>query len=172
MPHDVGGFSQGGAISLFTGVTSSEKLAGIFGLSSYLLLHDKIKDYVTTESSNKSTPVFMGHGDVDPLVRHDWGSETAKALRELGWTVDFRTYKGGVCSLFSILRCCHRGRSRNLELYIVILKYRSKPHTDIAETVTGKLTIRYATGLAHSADPKEIDDLEKYLSERLPPQEK
>lgn len=25
------------------------------------------------------------------------------------------------------------------------------------------------SGLVHSADPKEIDDLEKYLHERLPP---
>ncbi len=113
-----GGFSQGGAISLFTGITCPDKLAGIFGLSSYLLLHDKIKDYVTEESTNKDTPIFMGHGDADPLVKYDWGVDTAKVLREMGWTVDLRTYKG----------------------------------------------------LAHSANPKEIEDLEKYLTERLPPQ--
>ena len=59
----------------------------------------------------------MGHGDVDPMVKYEWGSETSKILKEMGWKVDFRTYKG----------------------------------------------------LAHSADPKEIDDLEKYLEERLPP---
>lgn len=87
------------------------------GLSSYLLLQDKIKDYVTNEGANKDTPIFMGHGDIDPLVKTAWGAETAKVLKEMGWTVDFRTYKG----------------------------------------------------LAHSADPKEIDDLEKYLAERLPP---
>ena len=34
----------------------------------------------------------MGHGDADPLVRYEWGSDTAKALREMGWNVDFRTY--------------------------------------------------------------------------------
>jgi len=65
----LGGFSQGGAISLFTGITCPNKLAGIFGLSSYLLLHNKIKDYVTEESTNKDTPIFMGHGDADPLVK-------------------------------------------------------------------------------------------------------
>lgn len=59
----------------------------------------------------------MGHGDVDPMVKHEWGLDTSKVLSEMGWTVDFRTYKG----------------------------------------------------LAHSAEPKEIDDLEKYLEERLPP---
>lgn len=113
----LGGFSQGGAISLFTGISCPDKLAGIFGLSSYLLLHNKIRDYVKSESANKNTPIFMGHGDVDPMVKHEWGLDTSKTLREMGWIVDFRTYKG----------------------------------------------------LAHSADPKEIDDLEKYLEERLPP---
>ncbi|KAL2042665.1 hypothetical protein N7G274_004424 [Stereocaulon virgatum] len=113
----IGGFSQGGAISLFTGITSPTKLAGIFGLSSYLLLQDKIANYVSKENSNKDTPILMGHGDIDPLVKHEWGTETAKILEKMGWTnVDFRTYNG----------------------------------------------------LAHSADPKEIDDLEKWLAERLP----
>ena len=59
----------------------------------------------------------MGHGDVDPMVKHEWGLDTSNILKGLGWKVDFRTYKG----------------------------------------------------LAHSADPKEIDDLERYLEERLPP---
>ena len=113
----VGGFSQGGAISLFTGITFDKKLAGIFGLSSYLLLHDKIKDYVKTDAPNKHTPIFMGHGNADQLVRYKWGQDTAAMLTEMGLKVDLRTYEG----------------------------------------------------LGHSADPKEIDDLEAYLAERLPP---
>lgn len=113
----IGGFSQGGAISIFTGISCQEKLAGIFGLSSYLLLHDKIKDYVKANMSNQDTPIFMGHGSADPTVRYDWGQQTAAILTEMGMKVDFRTYKG----------------------------------------------------LAHSADPKEINDLEAYLSSRLPP---
>ncbi|CAD6585890.1 MAG: hypothetical protein ASARMPRED_002342 [Alectoria sarmentosa] len=113
----LGGFSQGGAISLFTGITSPDKLAGIFGLSSYLLLHNKIKDYVKSESTNKDTLIFMGHGNKDPMVKYEWGLDTSKVLREMGWVVDFRTYEG----------------------------------------------------LAHSADPTEIDELEQYLDERLPP---
>ena len=48
----------------------------------------------------------MGHGDVDPLVRHDWGNDTAKVLRELGWTVDFRTYKGESLSKSAMLYLC------------------------------------------------------------------
>ena len=90
----LGGFSQGGAISVFTGAASSEKLAGIFGLSSYLLLHDRIKDFISAESANRDTPIFMGHGAVDPLVKHAWGKQTADILTQLGFKVDFRTYPG------------------------------------------------------------------------------
>lgn len=39
----LGGFSQGGAMSLFTGLTTERKLAGLVGLSSYLPLREKLK---------------------------------------------------------------------------------------------------------------------------------
>jgi predicted esterase len=92
----LGGFSQGGALSLFTGVTTPHKLAGVFGLSSYLLMGDKIKELAAeAKGINKETPIFMGHGDADALVKYEWGMKTAEFLRtELGHTkVDFRTYK-------------------------------------------------------------------------------
>ena len=88
----VGGFSQGGAMSLFTGMTSPAKLGGFFGLSAYLLLHNKIKDFIPSSLPNKDTPIFMGHGDADPTVKYAWGQRTAAALKELGYSVDFRTY--------------------------------------------------------------------------------
>ncbi|KAL8974257.1 MAG: hypothetical protein Q9197_001510 [Variospora fuerteventurae] len=116
----LGGFSQGGSISIFAGLTSPSPLAGIFGLSSYLLLGDTLPSVLTQDirAANSSTPIFMGHGDADPLVKPEWGSKTAKVLRGLGWKVDFNVYRG----------------------------------------------------LVHSADPKEMDDLEKWLIERLPAQ--
>ncbi|MCJ1349553.1 hypothetical protein MMC31_007794 [Peltigera leucophlebia] len=88
----LGGFSQGGAMSLFAGVTCPDSLAGIFGLSSYLLLHHRIKDF--TCNPNKDTPIFMGHGSADELVKFEWGRQTAQALRDLGHQVDFRSYPG------------------------------------------------------------------------------
>ena len=36
----------------------------------------------------------MGHGDSDPVVRYDWGQQTASKLKEWGYSVDFQTYKG------------------------------------------------------------------------------
>ncbi|OAG38414.1 hypothetical protein AYO21_07397 [Fonsecaea monophora] len=115
----LGGFSQGGAMSLFTGATTPHKLGGVFGLSCYLVLGDKIKDFAKeANGANKDTPFFMGHGDADELVKHQWGVQSAEYLRnELGHKVEFKTYPG----------------------------------------------------LAHSADMKEIDDLEEFIKRCLPP---
>ncbi|KAI9838919.1 MAG: hypothetical protein M1819_004127 [Sarea resinae] len=90
----LGGFSQGGAMSLFAGVTSPHKLGGIVGLSSYLLLQGKIRDMVPEDNPNKETKIFMGHGDADTVVKVEWGRATAGTLRAWGWDVDFREYPG------------------------------------------------------------------------------
>jgi predicted esterase len=87
----LGGFSQGGAMSIFSGITSEKKLGGIFGLSSYLLLNSKLPEH-TKKGANKDTPIFMGHGDSDPLIRLEWGRQTALALKNAGYAVDFKIY--------------------------------------------------------------------------------
>ena len=51
----VGGFSQGGAMALLSGVTYKNQLGGIFGLSCYLLLQKKIKDLIPSESPNQKS---------------------------------------------------------------------------------------------------------------------
>ncbi|KAF2207431.1 hypothetical protein CERZMDRAFT_51002 [Cercospora zeae-maydis SCOH1-5] len=89
----LGGFSQGGAMSLMAGITAPSKLGGIFGLSCYLLLQGKVRDLVPKDSPNQKTPIFMGHGDADQVVRYDWGKKTAEQLKEWGWDVSFKTYK-------------------------------------------------------------------------------
>src|SRR5436305_11006622 len=55
----IGGFSQGGAMSIFSGLTCPTRLGGIFGLSCYLLLHGKVKDMVPENNLNKDTPIFL-----------------------------------------------------------------------------------------------------------------
>lgn len=88
----LGGFSQGGAMSLFTGLTSDVKIGGIFGLSCYVVLGDKFKEFIPKEFPNKDTPVFMGHGDVDSIVKYEYGVQSADALKAMGVSVDFRKY--------------------------------------------------------------------------------
>lgn len=93
----LGGFSQGGAMSLFTGLTTQHKLAGIFGLSCYLVLGGKVKSLAEESgNANKASKWFMGHGDADPLVKYDWGVRTAEVLKkDLGVAdLEFKTYHG------------------------------------------------------------------------------
>ncbi|KAI9844081.1 MAG: hypothetical protein M1837_005794 [Sclerophora amabilis] len=94
----LGGFSQGGALAIIAGLTAPVQLGGVFAMSSYMLLQDKFQDLMPQGSSNKEMKVWMGHGDADPLVRHEWGVQTAEKLREWGWEVDFNTYPGLVHS--------------------------------------------------------------------------
>lgn len=89
----LGGFSQGGAMSLLSGVTYKSQLGGIFGLSCYLLLQGKIKELIPESSPNQNTPIFMGHGDADQVVAHKFGQMSADELTKHGYKVDFRTYK-------------------------------------------------------------------------------
>lgn len=112
----IGGFSQGGAMSLLSGVTCQHKLGGIVSLSGYMLLKTKFKDLIPENAPNKETEIFMGHGDKDPLVLPEWGQLSAEQLGEMGYKVDLKMYPG----------------------------------------------------LAHSADPQEIDDFEDYLHVWIP----
>jgi len=68
----------------------------VFGLSCYLVLGDKVKDFAKEASeANKDTPFFMGHGDADEVVKYKWGQQTAEVLKkELGHKVEFKTYHG------------------------------------------------------------------------------
>jgi predicted esterase len=129
----LGGFSQGGAMSVFAGVTNKEKLGGVFGLSCYMLLSDRIKNYIPENWPNKDTPVFLAHGDEDEMVPHAFGKQSAKMLKDLGVeNVEFNTYP-------YVGSCC----------------------------LVDDMLTRYSD-LGHSADPIEIDDLEKFLMKTLP----
>jgi phospholipase/carboxylesterase len=60
------GFSQGGAMALFTGVRHAFPLAGIMVLSAYELLRDTRAQELS--EANRTTPLFFGHGTYDPMV--------------------------------------------------------------------------------------------------------
>lgn len=89
----LGGFSQGGAMAVFSAITSKERLGGVFGLSCYLLLSDRIKNYIADDWPNKKIPFFLGHGLDDEIVPHSFGELSAKAMKELGLeNINFRSY--------------------------------------------------------------------------------
>ena len=80
---------------MFTGITTPQRLAGVFGLSCYLVMGSKIKELAEeSKGCNKETPLFMGHGDADDVVKYSLGVKTAEVLRkDLGHQVEFKTYK-------------------------------------------------------------------------------
>jgi phospholipase/carboxylesterase len=77
-------------MALYTGVRYPEKLAGIMGLSCYLVLARMLDD--ERHAVNQSTPIFMGHGTFDPVVDVRLGEETRKALEARAYSVTWRTY--------------------------------------------------------------------------------
>jgi predicted esterase len=46
--------------------------------------------------ANKKTPIFMGHGESDPVVQFIYGSQSAALLKANGYNVDFHSYPGVV----------------------------------------------------------------------------
>ena len=86
----IAGFSQGGAVALYTGLRHAERLAGIIALSSYLIGADALA--IEAASVNRSVPIFMGHGTADPVVRFDWGTASWQALAKAGYNVEWHSY--------------------------------------------------------------------------------
>ena len=84
------GFSQGGAIALYTGVRHAERLAGIIALSTYLVAADKLASEAS--AANRGLPIFMAHGTADPVVRPEWGDATRRALEGAGYPVEWHVY--------------------------------------------------------------------------------
>lgn len=84
------GFSQGGAMTLHTGLRHPEALAGLMVLSSYLPLPQSL----ATERSpaNASTPIFMVHGEDDPVIAIDLAERSVERLRALGYEVEWGAY--------------------------------------------------------------------------------
>jgi predicted esterase len=46
--------------------------------------------------ANRKTPIFMGHGDRDPVVQFAYGSKSADLIKSKGYNVEFHSYKGVV----------------------------------------------------------------------------
>jgi phospholipase/carboxylesterase len=86
----VAGFSQGGAMALYAGTRYPQKLAGIMGLSCYLLQGARLDAERT--GANQSTPVFMAHGSQDPVVAPVLGEEARRHLQAAGYAVEWHSY--------------------------------------------------------------------------------
>jgi len=86
------GFSQGGAIILQTGLRFDKPLAGLMALSTYLPLADSLQAEKST--ANQSVPIFMAHGDSDPVVKPELAYRSRAKLEQQGYALEWHEYRG------------------------------------------------------------------------------
>jgi phospholipase/carboxylesterase len=83
------GFSQGGALALYSGLRFLKPLAGVMGLSTFLPMIPSLKNALTAP---KPLPIFLAHGTQDPIVPLEAGHMTEELLTSQGYYVDWHTY--------------------------------------------------------------------------------
>ena len=83
------GFSQGGALTLYCGLRYARRLAGMIVLSAYLPLAERS---AAEYSENLKTPIFMGHGSLDPMLPMELGNRSRQRLEQLGASVSWHHY--------------------------------------------------------------------------------
>ncbi len=86
----VAGFSQGGAIALYTALRYPSRLAGVLALSTYLPLADTLA--VERAACNDDIPLFMAHGEYDPLIPLARAEASRDVLTQLGYDVAWQVY--------------------------------------------------------------------------------
>ena len=84
------GFSQGGAMALFTALRHPDKLAGVIALSAYLVAEESLDD--ERAAANQETPILQAHGTFDPMVPFARGEAAREALDGRGYAIRFRSY--------------------------------------------------------------------------------
>ncbi len=84
------GFSQGGAVSLYTATRYEERLAGVMALSCYLPFASSLS--AERAPANQGTPIFMAHGLSDPMLPIGMGLSSRDFLKKLGYAVEWHQY--------------------------------------------------------------------------------
>ncbi|MFH0934931.1 MAG: carboxylesterase [Pseudomonadota bacterium] len=84
------GFSQGGAVVLHSGLRHAERLGGIIALSTYLPLAGSTAAEMSAAATG--TPIFMAHGQYDPVVPYTLGKDSCGKLRQLGHAPEWHEY--------------------------------------------------------------------------------
>lgn len=74
------GFSQGGAMALYTAMQSNLPLAGVIVLSAYLPLASQCEPQLP-----KDTPLFIAYGKFDIIVQPKWSEYTREWLEKQGY---------------------------------------------------------------------------------------
>lgn len=84
------GFSQGGVMALQTGLRYPKRLGGILALSTYLALANSLS--VERSEANAAIPIYMAHGNQDPIIPLVMATNSRNELQRLGYQVEWHEY--------------------------------------------------------------------------------
>ncbi len=82
------GFSQGGAVAYHAALNYSQPLAGVFALSTYLATGQLLD----ATGINRTFPIQIYHGTLDPVVPPSLGKAAHQSLKSLGVAAGYQTY--------------------------------------------------------------------------------
>jgi phospholipase/carboxylesterase len=84
------GFSQGGAVALYTALRYPERLCGVIALSTYLPLRAAAES--ERSAVNADLPIFMAHGSADAVIPEALAADSRRWLEAMGYTVEWHRY--------------------------------------------------------------------------------
>jgi phospholipase/carboxylesterase len=84
------GFSQGGAITLQTGLRQAEPLAALVALSCYLPLASLFA--AERVAGSAAVPILLAHGSSDPVVPLARGAAARDQLQQFNYAVEWHEY--------------------------------------------------------------------------------
>ncbi len=87
----IAGFSQGGAMALYTALRFKYALAGVIALSAYLPLQATLAAEKTIE--NQSIKLFMAHGTFDEVITMQTCQASLKVLQNQHYLIDWHEYE-------------------------------------------------------------------------------
>jgi phospholipase/carboxylesterase len=86
----LGGFSQGGGLTLSYGLPRPDVFAGLAVLSGFFRDEDSVKPRIPEKHDQ---PVFVAHGTRDQVVPIDRGRNTRTFLEGMGYDLTYREYE-------------------------------------------------------------------------------
>ena len=84
------GFSQGGAIALYAGLTGEHILGGIMALSTYMPIQEEALPQIT--DAHRGIPIFMAHGDQDDVIAIEHAVQSKETLEAQKVNIEWRSY--------------------------------------------------------------------------------
>ncbi len=84
------GFSQGGAIALYTALRHPQRLAGVLALSTYMPLKPSLA--AEAHPANADVPIFMAHGTFDDIISMEMCQLSLNVLKTQQYPISWHEY--------------------------------------------------------------------------------